>query len=40
MFIGYFSTRGRDGTVVYVPDDRRMDSTFARLSDFGFRALE
>ncbi len=32
-------TRGRDGTVVYVPDDRRMDETFARLESAGMRTL-
>jgi len=32
-------TRGRDGTVVYVPDDRRMDQTFARLRAVGLREL-
>ena len=32
-------TRGRDGTVVYVPDDRRMDETFARLESAGTRLL-
>jgi hypothetical protein len=32
-------TRGRDGTVVYVPDDRRMDETFARLVACGMREL-
>jgi hypothetical protein len=32
-------TRGRDGTVVYVPDDRRMDQTFARLRSAGMREL-
>jgi hypothetical protein len=30
-------TRGRDGTVVYVPDDRRMDETFDRLRTVGIR---
>jgi hypothetical protein len=32
-------TRGRDGTVVYVPDDRRMDQTFERLRAVGLREL-
>jgi hypothetical protein len=32
-------TRGRDGTVVYVPDDRRMDQTFERLRAAGLREL-
>ena len=32
-------TRGRDGTVVYVPDDRRLDATFSRLQSAGMRAL-
>ena len=32
-------TRGRDGTVVYVPDDRRMDETFERLRAVGLREL-
>jgi DUF2075 family protein len=33
-------TRGRDGTVVFVPPDERFDSTFARLLDIGFRRLD
>ncbi len=32
-------TRGRDGTVIYVPDDRRMDATFERLRGAGVREL-
>lgn len=32
-------TRGRDGTVVYLPDDRRMDQTFERLRAAGLREL-
>ena len=32
-------TRGRDGTVVYVPDDRRLDATFSRLQSAGMRDL-
>ena len=32
-------TRGRDGTVIYVPDDRRMDSTFDWLVNVGVRQL-
>ena len=32
-------TRGRDGTVIYVPQDRRMDMTFERLPDVGIRSL-
>ena len=32
-------TRGRDGTVVYVADDRRMDRTYERLLDCGMRSL-
>jgi hypothetical protein len=32
-------TRGRDGTVVFVPDDRRMDKTFDRLRSTGIREL-
>lgn len=32
-------TRGRDGTVVYVPDDRRMDRTYERLLAAGLREL-
>jgi len=32
-------TRGRDVTVVYVPDDRRMDETFERLTADGIRVL-
>ena len=33
-------TRGRDGTVVFVPDDIRMEATYQRLADCGFRVLE
>jgi hypothetical protein len=33
-------TRGRDGTVVYVPTDARYDTTFARLRQVGFRILD
>lgn len=32
-------TRGRDGTVLYVPDDRRMDSTVDRLRAAGIADL-
>ena len=32
-------TRGRDGTVVYVPEDPRMDGTFERLRAAGIREL-
>ena len=32
-------TRGRDGTVVFVPSDARMDATVDRLRDVGFREL-
>ena len=32
-------TRGRDGTVIYVPDDRRMDSTYAQLLKAGIHEL-
>jgi hypothetical protein len=32
-------TRGRDGTVAFVPPDPRMDATFERLHAVGFRAL-
>jgi hypothetical protein len=32
-------TRGRDGTVVYVPDAQRMDETFERLRAVGLREL-
>lgn len=32
-------TRGRDGTVVYVPNDRRMDQTFERLRAAGMQEL-
>jgi hypothetical protein len=32
-------TRGRDGTVVYVPEDPRMDGTFERLRAAGMREL-
>lgn len=33
-------TRGRDGTMVYVPEDRRWDRTFEKLLQVGFRALQ
>lgn len=33
-------TRGRDGTVVFVPPDSRMDSTFDRLRSAGMRELQ
>ena len=33
-------TRGRDGTVVFVPPDTRMDATLERLRAVGFRNLE
>lgn len=33
-------TRGRDGTVVYVPDDRRMDSTYDHLVQSGFHTFD
>ncbi|MGB5103607.1 MAG: DNA/RNA helicase domain-containing protein [Steroidobacteraceae bacterium] len=32
-------TRGRDGTVIYIPDDRRMDSTVERLRAAGIPDL-
>jgi hypothetical protein len=32
-------TRGRDGTVIYLPDDRRLDTTYARLQSAGVRPL-
>jgi hypothetical protein len=32
-------TRGRDGTVIFVPPDPRFDSTFARLEAVGIRKL-
>ena len=32
-------TRGRDGTVVFVPPDSRMDATLERLREVGFRDL-
>ena len=32
-------TRGRDGTVVFVPPDARMDETFERLRSIGMREL-
>ena len=32
-------TRGRDGTVVYVPEDRRMEQTYQRLLAVGMRDL-
>lgn len=32
-------TRGRDGTVIFVPPDSRFDMTFARLRDCGVRQL-
>jgi len=33
-------TRGRDGTVVFVPPDWRFDRTFDHLQDVGFRPLK
>lgn len=33
-------TRGRDGTVIYVPCDTRFDSTYDHLIECGMRALE
>ena len=33
-------TRGRDGTVVFVPPDARMDGTFERLKAIGMRELQ
>jgi hypothetical protein len=33
-------TRGRDGTVVFVPPDARMNGTFDRLMTAGMRTLE
>ena len=33
-------TRGRDGTVVFVPEDPNLDSTYEYLSDVGFRNLD
>ncbi|MBK7792603.1 MAG: DUF2075 domain-containing protein [Betaproteobacteria bacterium] len=33
-------TRGRDGTVVFVPPDARMDGTFDRLKAIGMRELQ
>ncbi len=33
-------TRGRDGTVVFVPPEPRLDATFDRLRPAGFRNLE
>jgi hypothetical protein len=32
-------TRGRDGTVAFVPPDSRMDATAKRLAAAGFRDL-
>jgi DUF2075 family protein len=32
-------TRGRDGTVVFMPPDPRLDATFQRLLDCGYRPL-
>jgi hypothetical protein len=32
-------TRGRDGTVIYVPSDHRLDQTFERLKESGVREL-
>lgn len=32
-------TRGRDGTVVFVPEDHRFDRTYAHLVEDGFRPL-
>jgi hypothetical protein len=33
-------TRGRDGTVVFVPPDSRLDATLERLREVGFRDLQ
>jgi len=33
-------TRGRDGSVVFVPPDEQFDPTFRRLLDVGFRLLD
>jgi hypothetical protein len=33
-------TRGRDGTVTFVPDDRRFDTTYKHLVESGFRVLQ
>jgi hypothetical protein len=33
-------TRGRDGTVIYVPDDRRLDATYSHLQNSGIVQLE
>ena len=32
-------TRGRDGTVVYVPSDARLDATFEHLKEAGMRVM-
>lgn len=32
-------TRGRDGTVIYVPDDKRMNTTYERLVNVGIHEL-
>ena len=32
-------TRGRDGTVVFVPPEARMDATYERLLAVGMREL-
>jgi hypothetical protein len=32
-------TRGRDGTVIFVPSDVRFDTTYERLRDIGMREL-
>ena len=32
-------TRGRDGTIVFVPPDERFDTTYARLCEVGIRAM-
>ena len=33
-------TRGRDGTIVFVPPDERMDETWEFLLECGFRELQ
>lgn len=33
-------TRGRDGTIVYLPTDSRLDQTYRHLLDSGFRVLQ
>ena len=33
-------TRGRDGTIIYVPADSRYDTTYKKLEAVGFRVID